>query len=491
MHPVRPWHAGRVLSDVRSRATPTHRVLSFRKSLGGIWKGWGAVSIAADVLVFVVGLTLSFNLPVIGELPVAELLLLFSLPFLLVVKGKRLNQPGIKPIYILMLLWLGSQGIADLYRQTPFVDWTRGEATIIFFAIDLAFFVVILSQNPRRKLGFMVGFAIGSLLAARFAPVGLAEDDPWKFGYATGVNLLAVLAGSYFIDKRRYLLCTLALVGMVGINLLANFRSPVLLLLVAAPFTLPLIPERIGRLRLLPRAGSLSRVAVLVVLALGAAAIAIGLVRFATASGFIGEDAQAKNESQLQGGFLLAGRPEIVVSSQAVLEHPFIGWGSFGRSYKYVEMLSDFQARYGFQTDLTDTEENLQGLIPAHSHIMGAWVWAGVLGAVFWVYIFRLAGKALLRLSLLKPPLALFYAFLLVSFLWDILFSPFQAFRRATDSFVLVVILDLLTREDFGIRFFAPLSRSGWTRLSPSARQAMIERHRETKSGHASGLQAD
>ncbi|MGB6193298.1 MAG: hypothetical protein WBF42_12600, partial [Terracidiphilus sp.] len=189
--------------------------------------------------------------------------MLFTLPLLLVVQGRRLNRVGVKPIYILMLLWLVSQAIADLYRQTPFVDWTRGEATIIFFAIDFAFFVVLLGQNQRRKLGFMVGFAIGSLLIARFAPTDLAADDPWKFGYATGVNLLAVLAGSYLFHIRRYLLCALVLIGMVGINLLANFRSPVLLMLIAAPFTLPLIPERIGRLRLLPRAGSFSRMAVL------------------------------------------------------------------------------------------------------------------------------------------------------------------------------------------------------------------------------------
>lgn len=489
MHPVRPWHAGRVPLGTRSSAKPARRALSLRKSLNAIWTRRDAVSIAADLLAFITGLTLSFNISVIGELPIAELVMLFTLPLLLAVQGRRLNRVGVKPIYILILLWLVSQAVADLYRQTPFVDWTRGEATIIFFAIDFAFFVVLLGQNQRRKLGFMVGFAIGSLLIARFAPTELAADDPWKFGYATGVNLLAVLAGSYLFHIRRYLLCALVLVGMVGINLLANFRSPVLLMLIAAPFTLPLIPERIGRLRLLPRAGSFSRMAVLALLALCAAAIAGGLVRLATTSGFIDEDAQAKNESQLQGGFLLAGRPEIVVSSRAVLEHPFIGWGSFAKSYKFVEMLNDFQTKYGFQTDLADTEENLQGLIPAHSHIMGAWVWAGMLGAVFWVYIFLLAGKALLKLSLLKPPLALFYAFLLVSFLWDILFSPFQAFRRGTESFLLVVILDLLTRQDFAIRLFAPLSRSGWTRLSPAARAAMIERNRTTKPGKASGLQ--
>ncbi len=488
MYPVRPWHAGKISLGTRQKPRFMRRTADVPVPRETFRVQGGAVSISADILAFIVGLTLSFNIVLIGELPIAEMIMLLTLPLLLIVHATRLNRHGIAAIYALMALWLVNQVVADLYRKTAFVDWTRGQATIIFFAIDLAFMAILLGRNQRRKLGFVVGFAVGSLLAARYAPTDHALDDPWKFGYATGVNLLAVLVASWLAGLRRYLPCALVLIGIIGINIAQNFRSPVLLLLIAAALTLPFIPERIGRLRLLPRTGTVSRVAVLALLAVAGAGSAIVLVRFATASGIVGEDAQAKNNLQLQGGFLFAGRPEIIVSSRAMLEHPIIGWGSWAKDFKYVEMLSDFETQYDLQTDLTDIEEDLDGLIPSHSHLMGAWVWAGAFGALFWFYILLLAVRALLKVSVLKPPLALFYAYLLITFLWDIFFSPFQAFRRTTEAFLLVVIIDTLNRQDFRIRLLSLLSGPDWTRLPAAERQAMMNRDRKAHLGNASDL---
>ena len=89
---------------------------------------------------------------------------------------------------------------------------------------------------------------------------------------------------------------------------------------------------------------------------------------------------------------------------------------------------------------------------------------------------------------MLKPPLALFYAYLLITFLWDIFLSPFQAFRRTTEAFLLVVIIDTLNRQDFRIRLLSLLSGAGWTRLPAAERQAMMNRDRKAHLGNASDL---
>lgn len=476
---MRPWNAHRVRVSVRSKPIILQRSARLLRSRNAPARP-ELVSVGADALAFIVGLTLSFSVRFVGELPVAEFLMLLMLPLLLMMRGARLNRFGIRCIYLLMSLWFANQVFADIYRETASVNWMRGDGGIIFFAIDLAFLAILLCGNERRKLVFIVGFAVGSLLAARYVSSNLVDDDPWKFGYSTGVNILAVLGGSYLLQLRRYLLCAALLAGIVAINLTQNFRSPVLILLIAAAFTVPLIPERIGQVRLLPRAGTRARIAVLCSLVIAASAAAVGLVHLATASGVMSEDAQAKNKSQSQVGLLLGGRPESVVSSRAVLEHPFIGWGSWAKDYKYVEMLADFQAKNGLQTDLADLEEDQQGLIPTHSHLMGAWVWAGIFGAIFWVYVFRLACKALMRISVQPRALALFYAYLLATFMWDILFSPFQAARRTTGALLLVIIVDILREEDFGIRLFRRFSRPAWTRLSVGERQVIIQRHRTT-----------
>jgi O-antigen ligase len=267
----------------------------------------------------------------------------------------------------------------------------------------------------------------------------------------------------------------------MGVNLIFNYRSPVLFLLVTMVLVLPIIPEQVGLLRILPRAGSVLRVLVLAGIALGAGLASEGLIHLVTSLGLVGEDAQAKNQSQFQSsqGFLLGGRPEILVSSRAVLESPILGHGSGAKDMKYVEMLSDIQAEEGMKVDLQDEEESFQGLIPAHSHLMGAWVQAGIVGALFWAYIFRLTAKALVRVAVLRPALSPVYAFMLVGFLWDILFSPFGSFERFLDALLIVIILDLLESAPRVVRVLGWFRRSAWRR-HPGRRNALTSRSNAT-----------
>jgi len=90
-----------------------------------------------------------------------------------------------------------------------------------------------------------------------------------------------------------------------------------------------------------------------------------------------------------------------------------------------------------------------QDLIPTHSHLFGAWVEAGVLGAVFWLWTLALVASVLPRLHRLADGRVALVAFLGVSFLWDIVFSPFGAERRLVVPFYLVVFL-LARRETAG-----------------------------------------
>jgi hypothetical protein len=405
-------------------------------------------SLYADLLTVAIAIGASFYVHLIGELFIADILLLASLPILLALHARRVFRPGLKVALVLMGLWLFGQMMSDIYRQTARLDALKGDANILFFAFALASLAVLIGRNDRRKVIFLAAYAIGSLLGARLEPTIDISGDPWKWGYSTGVNIGVVLISCYFFRRRMYLITGILLAGVIAINLIENFRSQVLFLLVTAVLVVPIIPERVGRLRLLPRAGTASRVLVVALLALAAAGAADGLVHLATTAGLLGEDAQAKNESELQGkaGLLLGGRPEILVSSRAVLDSPILGHGSYARDYKYVEMLVDLQTRMGIppEESMWDLEEGGSGLIPAHSHLMSAWVYAGVLGAIFWIYLWPLTLKGILKVAILKPPLTPIYTYMLIGLLWDILFSPFGAQDRITCAFLVVVLVDLL-----------------------------------------------
>jgi len=424
-----------------------------------------ALSVGADLLTVFIGVSASFYVHLVGTLYISEIALLALWPILLFFRGRRLLKPPFPLCFGLLALWLVSQVVTDIYRSTQPQDWMRGDAAIIFFAIDILALATLLSENDRRKVYFIASFAAGSLLAARFQPLPIMEGSEWKFGYSSGTHLLVVLLCCYFFKARRYAPIALLLIGMMAVNLIMNYRSSVLFFLVTFGLVVPIVPERIGTLQILPRLGSISRIVVLAGLAVLAGLTALLVVNLATSSGLLGEDARAKNELQMhsRGGILLGGRPEIIVSSRAVLDSPILGHGSWARDFRYTELLSDIQVRWGFQPDLEEVESQSMGLIPTHSHLMGAWVWAGILGAGFWGYILWLTLKALSRVLNTLPPLTPVYVWMFVDYLWAILFSPFGSTDRTFEALKIVVIVDLVGQ---GVRLArSRSSRRQWRRL--------------------------
>lgn len=212
-----------------------------------------------------------------------------------------------------------------------------------------------------------------------------------------------------------------------------------------------MIPERIGRMRILPPPGTAMRFVVLIVIVLGTGVAAKLLITELAASGILGEEARQKNEIQQNStlGILLGGRPEILVSSVAVFDSPILGHGSYAKDLKYMEMYHDMRIEAGDIENesalLSGQDKADLGSIPAHSHIMQTWVFAGVLGAVFWGYVLSLVMRGIIRGTILQEPLLPIYCYLSISFLWDILFSPFASFRRILEAFVLVLTCDLLS----------------------------------------------
>lgn len=407
-------------------------------------------SFVGDILAAIVGLANCYILKLIGEIPGGELLLVLLAPIMFaihperVLGGKRYNR-----ILIFTVLWLLGQIVTDIYRQTPFTDWARGDASILFLGLDFIGLAVLLRRNDRRKAIFIASLAIGSLLEAKLSPSSYFDAAPWKFGYAYGAIILGVLISCYFYKKHRYLITGFILLVLIAINLFFDFRSPVLDLMITMMLVLPVIPEHIGNVRLLPKAGSVKRIWVLAGFALIGGGLAGYLVTSLSASGMLGADAQQKNalQSQSKYGILIGGRPEILVSSKAVLASPILGHGSWARDMKYVDMLMDIQTSYGVQIDADEKEDISQGVIPTHSHLMGAWVWAGILGAAYWAYVFGLTLKAIVRTNLHPTGLTPLYVYALAAFTWDILFSPLGTTGRIDAAFYIICAIDILDLE--------------------------------------------
>jgi hypothetical protein len=423
-------------------------------------------------LICILGLLSSVPIHFVGDLFVTELILIACLPFFLLSRGRRLLKPEMIQLFVLLGMWLLSQVLTDAYRLVEMQNRLRGMANIVFFAAEIACFMMLLTSD-RRKTIFLASYAVGSIVMARFGPAAawIEEEggNQWKWGYAAGCIILACLISSPLIARKKYGSALLILVGINVVNVLANYRSALLELLVTTVLVIPIIPEKIGRLRLLPRRNSLLRVAIVAMFALAGGWSANQLVRFVSQSGLLSEEAQQKNEREAEAGnLILGGRPEFFIGLSAAMDSPFLGHGSWASDMRYAEMMADMGHKSGGAA--AEQEREARGVIPSHSHIIGAWVFAGILGALFWAYLFWLVLRAIAVVAVRQPPLTPVYTWLLISYCWAIPFSPFGSTSRIIEAVTIVIIVDLLEQKTASAARTSLRTtrwrRSGWVRPS-------------------------
>jgi hypothetical protein len=83
-------------------------------------------------------------------------------------------------------------------------------------------------------------------------------------------------------------------------------------------------------------------------------------------------------------------------------------------------------------------------LIPTHSYIFGAWVEAGIGGALFWLFFLCFTIRTFLQVSG-SEPLLLLFAFGGFQMVWDTFFSPLGMPTRFLAPFLMAAIVQLST----------------------------------------------
>jgi hypothetical protein len=393
-----------------------------------------------DLLAFLVPSLQFVQIPLGGQLLGPEVALLGLFPLLVIMRGRLLLYPLPRTYLLLATLWLFSQIVTDLLRVTPFVDLARGLAKIAVALVAFSALYLLLYGHRRRILLFAAGLASGGILTYYLNPSLLAEDDWWKFGLGTSLSLILVLLSTALNVPKLETLGIALLISGALINFYLDYRSLAAIMVLTASYQ--------GLQAYMRRRGA--RVMAVRPRHLLVSGIIIGAVAFTTFSGYqyaakeglLGEAAQQRYEMQSQGeyGLLLGGRTEILVSSRAILDSPLIGHGSWAKDCKYANLLSELRGQLGY-VSYPDSEICL---IPAHSHIFGAWVEAGVLGAVFWLWVLTLAVRVLLRLYLANErlvPIVAFFAFIL---LWNLVFSPYGLDTRYRTPYEVVLMMMFL-----------------------------------------------
>jgi len=398
-----------------------------------------------DAVAFLIPVTQFVEIKVIGRLFGPDLLLLGLLPLLLGWRGRLLRHRLPRVFIILAVLWLASQVATDLFRETPFQDYSRGWAKIGFTLTSFLALYLLLYKRRRRIVLFAIGLATGGLVGYFANPGIYAAGAPWKFGYGGSVTwfLLIAAIGLAGWGRKGWLAATGLVLGVSAVNLYMGFRSLGGILFLVAAYMMAQAVWAMGSRtphRIRPRD------AVLLSAVLGVAAFGmLQLYSDAAESGLLGPQARQKYEQQSQGeyGLLIGGRSEMLVSLRAIADSPVLGHGSWAKDYYYASLLVELKRRLGYYPGQT----NELSLIPSHSYVLGAWVEAGVLGALFWVWVLSLAGRTLLRSFALRERLTPLVAFIALSLTWGILFSPFGANARFVIPFYIVVMITSLAHR--------------------------------------------
>ena len=91
--------------------------------------------------------------------------------------------------------------------------------------------------------------------------------------------------------------------------------------------------------------------------------------------------------------------------------------------------------------DYEAVDDGDTNLIPTHSYLFGAWVEAGIVGAVFWLWVLLLPVKLLITMRQFNSSLRIFLGFVAFSLIWDILFSPLGAEGRVYAPYNIVLLM--------------------------------------------------
>jgi len=384
-----------------------------------------------DVFAFVVPLLQVVELKMGGSLLGADLVLIAVLPIALMRHSDRLKQKPIPLVLMLGLFWFAEQVVTDVVRESAPEDYVRGWMKIAFLLANFIVVWTVICVRRRRFLLYGLGLVIGTMVSLYLHPTDDAIISPWKFGVAVPMTMLIALIAGIFKNFRIFGVLV-PLSALAILHVYKDCRILAVIALLSAIYSIFLMSQDRQEL------GGLRR-ALLVFLVVAAIGGFASIYNYYAREGAFGKYAQEKTEAQSagEGGALLGGRREILASSQAIIDSPILGHGSWARDPKYSALLQQRSDDLGYKRFQGG---KLDDLIPTHSYVFGSWVDSGIAGGIFWLYVLIFTIYTTFNASG-KEPLLPFFAFAGLMLTWDTLFSPLGTPTRFVAPFFVASII--------------------------------------------------
>ena len=415
---------------------------------------------------------------IIASLSLTELVVLVVAPFALMRDWRYMKQDGIIRFWFLAFTVVIGCVISCMYNGTPFYAALRGYAATIIILAAIPVVHLMLRSDPDGFKWSVLSGALSTFLCAFFFKQ--AVEVASATGYADGkVSAAELMEGPIFWIGR---LAAFAYILPVGWYLQTPYLYSVCAPLFMAGFSLlttasgrAAASSAIGTVVLCLLGGktrrSIARVCknfwgLLIIGALGLFLVNVSY-RYVAVHGLLGEAGQEKYEKQTRAGksvlhLLMGGRSEVFVGLTACLDKPIIGFGPWARDengyyenylIKYGD-IEDYELYYRTQLDFARMGAGSRiRLIPAHSHIIASWLWYGIMGLFFWLYVIYVLLRYLKQDCAAVPQWYYWIACMMPGTFWNIFFSPMPN-RLSIPMIVVACLMARLVRQG---RFYLPI----------------------------------
>ena len=391
---------------------------------------------------------LGTQLQIIASLSFTELFAFAAAPFIFLKEKDYMKRNGIMPFFWLSFLVVVGCVVACIANHTEPLFVLRGMAVTCLLPCT----VVVGHWMLRRDMGgfkwMLIGTAISSVLCT-FVFQKSVEISGLAGGVSGESAVDAIMSGPIYwinrlnamlsaIPKGWYLQCPIIIsiavpVFMAGFSMLTTTSGRSAALGAIGTVGLILIGgkkrEAIRR-RLCNKFWLWCCIAVVGIFCMHT------LYRVAATQGWLGEDALEKYEQQTQGdtsimALLLGGRMESFCGLIACVDKPIVGFGPWAMDNDgYTE---EFLSKYGtyedYQSYLKSIEWGLANgktthLIPGHAYITEFWLWYGIFGLLFWLYVIFVLIRYLKQDCWVVPQWFMWIAASMPTYIWGIFFSP-------------------------------------------------------------------
>ena len=412
----------------------------------------------SSFMLFLIGLFSMTQIHVVGSIGISELVIFAIAPFVFFATYRTLKADGFSAIAWLSLLACLGCFIGSMFAGTPTVIMMKGMASPYAVFGCVVVFHSLLRKNLTGLKWVLLGTALSLIINIFvFQPETNIVRGGMKAEGEAAVEL--VTSGVLFWSNRVSEFLTLPIKGWflkipIWYSLLAPFfvaaffllysggsgRSAALAMLISVVILLMGRKSRRG-MYLLTRRIPMMVIGFIVVIFM----FRIGY-EFAAPRGLLGVDAQNKyeriaNTKKGSAGLLLSGRLETFIGLRACIDKPILGFGAKALDrWGYVEsMIKEYGTWEDYEIYRNSLRTGYLRTIPAHSHIVSAWLDDGIFGLLLWCYVLYVMYQYFRKNTYVMPQWYGYFALSIPGAVWDIFFSPFGG--RVSMSLLITCLL--------------------------------------------------